>query len=131
MQNHLTLIVGSIVAISILALCLEVDPWLCLADERISVILVLNFEVCKVGLSGSEMDGYPSTIEHPPKWWKPESEGYNIGELTGTFNTPGFDYPGFFFKKQTRNYFFLVHFFLVWGLNDLYLSFILECFPDL
>jgi hypothetical protein len=66
-QNHLALIVGSIVVISILALCLGMDPWLCLADERISVILVLNFEVCKVGLSGSEMDGHPSTIDHPPK----------------------------------------------------------------
>jgi hypothetical protein len=29
---------------------------------------------------------------------RPESEGYNIGELTKSFNSPGFNYPGFSFK---------------------------------
>ena len=39
----------------------------CLADERIAVIPILTFEVCRVRLSETEADGFPLKIKHPPK----------------------------------------------------------------
>jgi len=89
-QNHLALIAGSIIVIILLVCSLRKDPQLCLARKRNSVILVLNFEVCKAEQSESEMDGHPSTIDHPPK--KEKDQVINIKK---SLRSPG-DFPGFF-----------------------------------
>jgi len=95
------LVVGLVALFILLIWYLEnEDIQLCLTDTGVAVIPIPYTWVSKAGQPEPVMDGFPSTIKHPPKKGKPESEGYNIGELTKSFNTPGFNYPRFFNKTR-------------------------------
>ena len=43
----------------------------CLADEGIAVIPILTFEVCRMRLSETAVDGFLPKIKHPPKCYTP------------------------------------------------------------
>ena len=62
----LVLIVGVAAMSLLIAWRTNKDLRLCLAEKKLLVILVLNFEVCRAAQSEPVMDGHPSTIQHPP-----------------------------------------------------------------
>jgi hypothetical protein len=65
---NLALVVGLVVLLALLSLCLVTDEiQLCLNNTGIAVIPIPYTWVSKAGQPESEMDGFPSTIKHPPK----------------------------------------------------------------
>jgi hypothetical protein len=65
---NLALVVGLVVLLALLLWYLVAeDIQLCLNDTRVAVIPIPYTWVSKAGQPESEMDGFPSTIKHPPK----------------------------------------------------------------
>ena len=65
---NLALVVGLVVLLALLLWYLVAEEiQLCLNDTGVAVIPIPYTWVSKAGQPESEMDGFPSTIKHPPK----------------------------------------------------------------